>query len=145
MLYFLVKTYYNIVNTFLKGVFDMAKKIGKALIFTAVAGAIAAGGVALYNKYKASTDDFDDDFLDFDDEDEDFDDDSSSDREYVSIPRDNETDDLKSETSDKETNSDYKVNVNIDTSGFSMEEDNDYDDTDDVSVSSVKSKSSDEI
>lgn len=123
----------------------MAKKIGKALIFTAVAGAIAAGGVALYNKYKASTDDFDDDFLDFDDEDEDFDDDSSSDREYVSIPRDNETDDLKSETSDKETNSDYKVNVNIDTSGFSMEEDNDYDDTDDVSVSSVKSKSSGEI
>ena len=26
----------------------MAKKFGKALIFTAVAGAIAAGGVALY-------------------------------------------------------------------------------------------------
>ena len=49
----------------------MAKKFGKALIFTAVAGAIAAGGVALYNKYKASSDDFDDDSLDFDDEDED--------------------------------------------------------------------------
>lgn len=108
----------------------MAKKIGKALIFTAVAGAIAAGGVALYNKYKASTDDFDDDCLDFDDEDEDFDDDieeyddfypededeKSADREYVSIPRD---------TSKEDTSSDYKVNVDvtIDTTGFKADDD----------------------
>lgn len=108
----------------------MAKKIGKALIFTAVAGAIAAGGVALYNKYKASTDDFDDDCLDFDDEDEDFDDDieeyddfypededeKSADREYVSIPRDN---------SKEDTSSDYKVNVDvtIDTTGFKADDD----------------------
>lgn len=106
----------------------MAKKFGKALIFTAVAGAIAAGGVALYNKYKASSDDFDDDSLDFDDEDEDFDDDTedddfdtdeddvkSSDREYVSIPRDN---------SKEETASDYKVNVDvsIDTTGFKADD-----------------------
>lgn len=119
----------------------MAKKFGKALIFTAVAGAIAAGGVALYNKYKASSDDFDDDSLDFDDEDEDFDDDTedddfdtedddfdtdeddvkSSDREYVSIPRDN---------SKEEAASDYKVNVDvsIDTTGFKADDDTDSED-----------------
>lgn len=112
----------------------MAKKFGKALIFTAVAGAIAAGGVALYNKYKASSDDFDDDSLDFDDEDEDFDDDTedddfdtdedevkSSDREYVSIPRDNSKEDEAS---------DYKVNVDvtIDTTGFKADDDTDSED-----------------
>lgn len=112
----------------------MAKKFGKALIFTAVAGAIVAGGVALYNKYKASSDDFDDDSLDFDDEDEDFDDDTdeddfdtdeddvkSSDREYVSIPRDN---------SKEEAASDYKVNVDvsIDTTGFKADDDTDSED-----------------
>ncbi len=114
----------------------MAKKLGKALIFTAVAGAIAAGGIALYNKYKAGADDFDDDFLDFDDEDEDFDDESdeddfdysnkddknnktSSNREYVSIPRDSE----------KNDDTDYKVNVDvsIDTTGFKDEETDDSD------------------
>jgi hypothetical protein len=75
----------------------MAKKLGKALVFTALASAITAGGVALYNKYKASSDDLDDDdFLDFDDESDDFDDDfddesknDSADRGYVSIPREN--------------------------------------------------------
>lgn len=107
----------------------MAKKLGKALIFTAVAGAIAAGGIALYNKYKANVDDFDDSFPNIDDED-DIDDDedileestdsadnaedttTSSKREYVPIP--NET----KEESEKE--SDYKVNVDvtIDTSNF---------------------------
>lgn len=112
----------------------MAKKFGKALIFTAVAGAIAAGGVALYNKYKASSDDFDDDSLDFDDEDEDFDDDTedddfdtdeddvkSSEREYVSIPRDN---------SKEEAASDYKVNVDvtIDTTGFKADDTDSEDD-----------------
>lgn len=103
----------------------MAKKFGKALIFTAVAGAIAAGGVALYNKYKASSDDFDDDSLDFDDEDDDFDTDEddvkSSDREYVSIPRDN---------SKEEAASDYKVNVDvsIDTTGFKADDDTDSED-----------------
>ncbi|MDD6293912.1 MAG: hypothetical protein PUA71_08895 [Eubacteriales bacterium] len=112
----------------------MAKKFGKALIFTAVASAIAAGGVALYNKYKASSDDFDDDSLDFDDEDEDFDDDTddddfdtddddvkSSDREYVSIPRDN---------SKEDDASDYKVNVDvtIDTTGFKADDDTDSED-----------------
>lgn len=105
----------------------MAKKFGKALIFTAVASAIAAGGVALYNKYKASSDDFDDDSLDFDDEDDDFDDDTddddvkSSDREYVSIPRDN---------SKEDDASDYKVNVDvtIDTTGFKADDDTDSED-----------------
>ena len=121
----------------------MAKKFGKALIFTAVAGAIAAGGVALYNKYKASSDDFDDDSLDFDDEDEDFDDDTedddfdtdedelkSSDREYVSIPRDNSKEDAAS---------DYKVNVDvtIDTTGFKAD---DTDSEDDVEAKDTSIK-----
>ena len=111
----------------------MAKKFGKALIFTAVAGAIAAGGVALYNKYKASSDDFDDDSLDFDDEDEDFDEDDvkSSDREYVSIPRDN---------SKEEAASDYKVNVDvsIDTTGFKADDDTDSEDDVEAKDTSIK-------
>lgn len=104
----------------------MAKKLGKALIFTAVAGAIAAGGVALYNKYKASTDDFDDDFLDFDDEDDDFDDDlddtsdDNAGRGYVSIPR---------EDAAEEKDDDYKVNVDVSIADtFSDDEDDDLDD-----------------
>jgi hypothetical protein len=125
----------------------MAKKFGKALIFTAVAGAIAAGGVALYNKYKASSDDFDDDSLDFDDEDEDFDDDTedddfdtdeddvkSSDREYVSIPRDN---------SKEEAASDYKVNVDvsIDTTGFKADDTDSEDDVEaEKAVNDVEAK-----
>ncbi len=125
----------------------MAKKFGKALIFTAVAGAIAAGGVALYNKYKASSDDFDDDSLDFDDEDEDFDDDTedddfdtdeddvkSSDREYVSIPRDN----FKEEAA-----SDYKVNVDvsIDTTGFKADDTDSEDDVEaEETVNDVEAK-----
>lgn len=125
----------------------MAKKFGKALIFTAVAGAIAAGGVALYNKYKASSDDFDDDSLDFDDEDEDFDDDTedddfdtdeddvkSSDREYVSIPRDN---------SKEEAASDYKVNVDvsIDTTGFKADDTDSEDDVEaEETVNDVEAK-----
>lgn len=125
----------------------MAKIFGKALIFTAVAGAIAAGGVALYNKYKASSDDFDDDSLDFDDEDEDFDDDTedddfdtdeddvkSSDREYVSIPRDN---------SKEEAASDYKVNVDvsIDTTGFKADDTDSEDDVEaEKAVNDVEAK-----
>ena len=125
----------------------MAKKFGKALIFTAVAGAIAAGGVALYNKYKASSDDFDDDSLDFDDEDEDFDDDTedddfdtdednvkSSDREYVSIPRDNSKEDAAS---------DYKVNVDvtIDTTGFKADDTDSEDDVEaEETVNDVEAK-----
>lgn len=125
----------------------MAKKFGKALIFTAVAGAIAAGGVALYNKYKASSDDFDDDSLDFDDEDDDFDDDTedddfdtdeddvkSSEREYVSIPRDN---------SKEEAASDYKVNVDvtIDTTGFKADDTDSEDDVEaEETVNDVEAK-----
>ncbi len=79
----------------------MAKKFGKAVLFTATLAAIAAGGMAIYNKYKASTDDFDDDFLDFDDDDDDFDDlddfddddeaedTSDTNREYVPLPKEN--------------------------------------------------------
>ena len=59
----------------------MAKKFGKAVLFTATLAAIAAGGMAIYNKYKASTDDFDDD-----DEAEDT---SDTNREYVPLPKEN--------------------------------------------------------
>lgn len=107
----------------------MAKKLGKALIFTAIAGAVVAGGMAIYNKYKASTDDFDDDFLDFDDEDDDLDDDfdddfddEKSEREYVSIPRDNKTDDSSDE---------YKVNVDVKIADTFVD---DLDDEEDVVI-----------
>lgn len=106
----------------------MAKKLGKALIFTALASAAAAGGMALYNKYKASTDDFDDDFLDFDDEEDDLDDDlddtsagEQAERGYVSIPREDNSDNAKSD--------DYKVNVDVSIAdNFNDdEEDDDFD------------------
>lgn len=98
----------------------MAKKIGKALIFTAVVSTLAAGGIALYNKYKASTDDFDDDFLDFDDDDDDDDDDISSEREYVSIPRDEKA--AEDDTDDDE----IKVNVDVKIDGtFTDDEEDD--------------------
>lgn len=109
----------------------MAKKFGKALMFTAVASAIVAGGVALYNKYKASTDDFDDDFLDFDDEDDDLDDDvdlddDSSDiqsgREYVSIPRE-----------DKSSDDEVKVNVDVKIADTFVDDSKD-DDLDDIEI-----------
>lgn len=120
----------------------MAKKFGKALFFTAIAGAIAAGGMAIYNKYKASTDDYDDDFLDFDDEDEDLDDlddeetdsasdNDSKDREYVSIPRENASDD------------EAKVNVNV-TIGDAPEEDDD-EDTDEEESAASEDKVSDAL
>ena len=61
----------------------MAKKFGKILLLGAVAASAVAGGVALFNKYKASSDDFDDDFLDYDDfDDEDFDDEDFDDEDY---------------------------------------------------------------
>ena len=66
----------------------MAKKLGKVLLCTALIGSAVAGGMALYNKYKASGDDFDDDSFDFDDDDDfddiaDEEDTKDSDREYV--------------------------------------------------------------
>ena len=102
-------------------------KLGKALFFTAAAAAITAGGMAIYNKYKASTDDFDDDFLDFDDEDEDLDDldfdddedtkEDNSGREYVSIP--------KESTADK-SDDESKVNVSVKISDNLDDDDDDY-------------------
>lgn len=140
------------IEYFLKGVLKMAKKLGKALLFTAVAGAIAAGGVALYNKYKASTDDFDDDFLDFDDEDDDFDDDDDfvandegAGREYVSIPR--ESDDVNAkDTSVKDESENPKVNVDvtIDTSGFSMEDEESDEEDKDEKDTSASAKTTEE-
>ena len=67
----------------------MAKKLGKILVATALIGTAVAGGLALYNKYKANQDDLDDDFMDFDDDfDDDFEDDDDEDessRSYVNI------------------------------------------------------------
>lgn len=88
----------------------MAKKLGKVLLCTALIGSAVAGGMALYNKYKASGDDFDDDSFDFDDDDDDFDDiaeeedEKDSDREYVSIPRESE---------DSAKSDDHPVNVEV--------------------------------
>ena len=104
--------------------------------------------MTLIISFKASSDDFDDDSLDFDDEDEDFDDDTedddfdtdeddvkSSDREYVSIPRDN---------SKEEAAPDYKVNVDvsIDTTGFKADDDTDSEDDVEAeeTVNDVKAK-----
>lgn len=67
----------------------MAKKLGKILVATALVGTAVAGGLALYNKYKAGQDDLDDDFMDFDDDfDDDFEDEDDEDdasRSYVNI------------------------------------------------------------
>jgi hypothetical protein len=118
----------------------MAKKLGKALLFTALAGAAVAGGMAIYNKYKASTDDFDDDFLDFDDEDDDLDDDfdddfldNRSEREYVSIPRENKSED------------DFKVNVDVKIADTFVDDEDDYlDDIEDESKDVEKATDDDE-
>lgn len=93
-------------------------KLGKALVLTALAGAAAIGGIALYSKYKASTEDFDDDFLDFDDENEDADEvvPSGDNRGYVTIPRD-------SEETAKSDESKVSVDVTIDTSNFKDDDD----------------------
>lgn len=69
------------------------KKIGKVLLCSAIIGSAVAGGMALYRKYKASSDDFDDDFLDFDDDDfddEDFDDFNSSYEDFDDDEEENE-------------------------------------------------------
>lgn len=86
----------------------MSKKFGKFLVCSALIGSAVAGGIALYNKFKSSDDDFDDDSFDFDDFDDDFDEleeeDSKEDaRGYVSIPIENEVPD----------EDEYKVNVNV--------------------------------
>lgn len=65
----------------------MAKKFGKFLMFTAVAGAIAAGAYYyLQNKNGSCSDDLDDDdFDDFSDEPDDGPDQSDSARNYVDL------------------------------------------------------------
>ncbi|MDE6233517.1 MAG: hypothetical protein K2M60_09275 [Lachnospiraceae bacterium] len=89
------------------------KKIGKVLLCSALIGSAVAGGMALYRKYKASSDDFDDDFLDFDDDDfddddfddfnsnyEDFDDDEDDEVENDEAAA-NETEDASSDDDSK--------------------------------------------
>ena len=74
------------------------KKFGKVLLCSALIGSAVAGGMALYNKYKSSNDDLDDDdFLDFDD---DFDDDDVTDASDDESSKDTAKADTSSE--DKE-------------------------------------------
>ncbi len=74
------------------------KKFGKVLLCSALIGSAVAGGMALYNKYKSSNDDLDDDdFLDFDDDfdddefDDDFDDFDDDDDDDVTDASDDES------------------------------------------------------
>lgn len=68
----------------------MANKTGKFLAFVALATAAAAGGVALYKKYKEANELDSADFDLDEDLDEDFSDIASeSGRDYVTIPLDN--------------------------------------------------------
>lgn len=85
----------------------MAKKLGKLLAATAIIGTAVAGGMALYNKYKAREENLDDDFMDFDDDfDDDFEDedDDASDpsRSYVNITYDKDMETAEEETEEKE-------------------------------------------
>lgn len=77
----------------------MAKKFGKILVATALIGTAVAGGLALYNKYKANQDDIDDDFMDFDDDfDDDFEDEDDGDdasRSYVNITYNDVNEDIE--------------------------------------------------
>ncbi len=70
----------------------MFKKLGKAIGFVTVAAAAAAGGIALYNKFKKSDEDVDkfDDFED-DDFDDDFSDVDVENRGYTPITPEEET------------------------------------------------------
>ncbi|MCI8668853.1 MAG: hypothetical protein HFI34_04915 [Lachnospiraceae bacterium] len=110
----------------------MAKKLGKVLLCTALIGSAVAGGMALYNKYKSSGDDFDDDSFDFDDDDDDFDDiadeedTKDSDREYVSIPRESE---------DSAKTDERPVNVEV-----TIQSDDSSETNDDISASSDTAK-----
>ncbi len=99
----------------------MAKGFFKKLaLFSTIVGAAAVGGIAIYNKYKASTEDFDDDFLDFDDDDDDDDDFASA------------------NDSSEEEDSSVKVNVNIDSDNFVDEEEKEEDDDANDDVEEIK-------
>ena len=87
----------------------MMKKLGKFIAATAVIGTAVAGGIALYNKYKASQEDLDDDFIDFDD---DFDDDIDDDID-TSFDDDDEED---------EYDEDYDYSGDVGDVGASEEE-----------------------
>lgn len=86
------------------------KKFGKVLLCSALIGSAVAGGMALYNKYKSSNDDLDDDFLDFDDDfdddefDDDFDDFDDDDDDDVTDASDDESskDTAKADTSSED-------------------------------------------
>lgn len=93
----------------------MMKKLGKFIAATAVIGTAVAGGIALYNKYKASQEDLDDDFIDFDD---DFDDDIDT-----SFDDDDEEDEEAKETAQTaDTPSRSYVNVSYDHTASTFDE-----------------------
>lgn len=77
----------------------MLKKLFKAVGYVAVGAAAVAGGMALYNKYKKSDDDFEDlDDFDDDDFDDDFSDLDIENRGYTSITPDASEEENSSET-----------------------------------------------
>lgn len=78
------------------------KKFGKVLFCSALIGSAVAGGMALYRKYKASSDDFDDDFLDFDDDfdDEDFEDFNSNYEDFDDDDEDSDNEEVEDKNND---------------------------------------------
>ena len=82
----------------------MFKKLFKAVGYVAIGAAAVAGGMALYNKYKKSDDDFEDlDDFDDDDFDDDFSDLDIENRGYTSItPEASEEDNSAEAVSDTE-------------------------------------------
>lgn len=102
----------------------MANKTGKFLAFIAVATAAAAGGVALYKKYKEANELDNEDF----DLDEDFEEDfsdiaSEGGRDYVTIPLDN----ASPEESDTEKDMDTQASAKT-SDDKTTEEDSDMED-----------------
>lgn len=73
----------------------MAKKLGKLIFWLTLMGIALAGAIAYFNNKLNNEDEWDDDFDEFEDEfeEEDLDETSSASREYVSIPKENQTED----------------------------------------------------
>lgn len=107
------------------------KKIGKVLLCSALIGSAVAGGMALYRKYKASSDDFDDDFLDFDDDfdDDDFDDFNSSYEDFDDDEIEDESDKPDNEEAAAQEPEDTPSDNNTESKSYvSIPLDDDFDD-----------------
>lgn len=107
----------------------MMKKLGKFIAATAVIGTAVAGGIALYNKYKASQEDLDDDFIDFDD---DFDDDINDDIDTSFDDDDEEDEEAKETAQTADTPSRSYVNVSYDHTASTFDEEEAKDSMEDI-------------